>query len=152
MCSLAEIKRYRLVKWELSPKFYNERLCDDDEYTIDNIKERYYRYECSILHCRSLWDLRMTPSGLFCKAHYLPWLHTGSDGRQMPMKVCSTPGCLEPPVSKRGKCRKCCVPDLTASDMALMTEGLISLNRENPEIFGGNSQMIHMPKNVSGRV
>jgi len=143
MSSLAEIKRYRLVQWELAHKFYNERLCEDDEYTIDNIKERDYRYECSILHCRSLWDLRMTPSGLFCKGHYLPWLHTGSDGRQMTLRCCAVPGCFEPPVIKRGLCRTHCVPALTDVDIAEMAEILLSLNRDNPEILGGRSYLIH---------
>lgn len=148
MPSLAAIRRYRLVQWELAHRFYNERLCDDADYTIDNIKERDYRYECSILHCRSLWDLRMTPSGLFCRGHYLPWLHTGSDGRQMKLVVCNIPGCLEPPVSKRGLCRTHCVPPLSDCDVAEMAENLVSLNRTNPEIFGGRSYLIHDSLNI----
>jgi len=100
MPSLAEIRQYRLAQWARSPHIKNEKLDDDPDYTIDDIDDREWRYECSILHCRSLNDLRMTPSGIFCEAHYLNWEHEDSDGTKLPYRVCSHPGCFEPVVTK----------------------------------------------------
>lgn len=154
MPSQSQIKQYRLVQWALSARIKNEQLDEDPQYTFDSIVDREYRYECSIISCRSMWDLRMTPSGIFCASHYLPWLHLDSNGNREEIKICYSKGCLEPPVSTlmiehpegreiNGKklrsvfqCRNHQLPPLPDSFIAEMTEFMCHINKSSPDLFG----------------
>ncbi len=137
MPTIPEVRHYRLVQWELSSRVQNERLVEDEEYTIPDIDEREYRYECSVPSCRSLWDLRMTPSGIFCAAHYLPWLHRDSNGNIITLSHCEAEGCFEPRVSKRKLCRMHSIGEIPDEEVARWVEILMILNRDDPEILGG---------------
>ena len=154
MPSQSQIKHYRLVQWALSKSIANEQLDEDPQYTFDSIVDREYRYECSIISCRSMRDLRMTPSGIFCASHYLPWQHLDSNGNREKIKICYSIGCMEPPVSTlmiehpegveiNGKklravfqCRTHQLPPLSDAFVAEMAELLCHINSESPGLFG----------------
>ena len=70
----------------------------NDAYIVLNEKERLYRFDCTIPHCRSVFGLRQTPSGIFCEEHYLPWRHYDSSGKQRELRRCLYCGCFEPPI------------------------------------------------------
>jgi hypothetical protein len=137
MPTIPQIKKFRLANWEKSPIIHNEALDPDEEFTTNGIDDREYRYECSIIRCRSLWDLRMTPSGIFCEAHYLPWLHTDSNGRRMQLNCCKVAGCFEPRVSRRKLCRIHMIADLTDEDVAAIATVLYRIGKDSPRLFGG---------------
>lgn len=152
MCTSSEFRQYRLVQWRLAKRISNEILDYDPEYTFDSISDREYRYECSIISCRSMHDLRMTPSGIFCEAHYLPWLHLDSNGSREFNRVCRVRGCLEPPVSTlpsedrelyelntKKLCRNHQMSALGEDFVSIMTEAMLRIQSHNPTLLGTSS-------------
>jgi len=98
----------RLAIWYNSPKVSNAYID-----TIENKKYRVYQYDCSAQGCGRHIGLRETPSGIWCKHHYVYG------------EPCSEPGCDEPAVPDDGnrekKCRRHWLGELPVSDKSSIT-------------------------------
>jgi len=96
----------RLAIWHNSSKVMNAYID-----TMGNKKYRVYQYDCSAQGCGRHIGLRETPSGIWCKHHYVYG------------EPCSEPGCDEPAVPDDGnrehKCREHWLGELP--DVDLMT-------------------------------